>query len=244
MNSLDKILHHKVFKLSYFRLGRIIERKNRFTVTMNLEGKRVNVHLTNTGRLLEFLEKDRLGLVVPIKGRKLRYRLVGIDMGDYYALIDTRLQNIVFEYLVDDGLIPWLDEFKIVKRNPRVNDSMLDYLLINERGEEILVETKSAVLLDESGAAMYPDCPSERGRRHIREIIELIRGGINAMLIFIAGLRGVRCFKPYKKGDPVIFDLLTFLYKRVSKSAIKSLSIYIDRDGFIVLDNPDLSICI
>ncbi len=55
---------------------------------------------------------------------------------------------------------------------------------------------------------MYPDCPSARGRRHIRGLTEHARTGGNAIILFIAALPGVKAFKPYRAGDPELYELL------------------------------------
>jgi len=220
----------------------IIRRLNRFTVVVEVKGELIKAHITNTGRLQEFIRSGNMGVVVPINGVKLSYRLIGVKKHNYYALIDTRLQNIAFEVMINKGLLPWLKGFKLIKRNPRVGGSLLDFMLVNEGGEQIFIETKSAVLEGNNGEAMYPDCPTERGRRHISQIIDMRRKGVNAMIVFISGLRDAVCFKPYDRGDLVVSKLLKDLYM-LDPSSIKAVSLYLSWDGWIKLRNPNLSIC-
>lgn len=235
-------MKQKILRLHNYRECRIINRLNRFTVEVVTSQGIFPVHITNTGRLLEYIKRDKLGLLIPINGRKLRYRLVGVWDNDYYALIDTRLQAVAFEKLIEMNLLPRFEGYKIYSRNPRINHSVLDYKLVNEVGKEILIETKSAVLRGKDNSAMYPDCPTTRGRRHIKEIIRLRNRGCEAVIVFIAGLKNVTCFKPYSEGDKVVEYLLGILY-RIAPHSLHCLSIYIDKDGLIILDKPNVPVC-
>ncbi len=239
---VDSKLDTKLVKVDGLVRCVVRRRLNRFTVQVEIKGELYKAHITNTGRLQEFIKSGNRGVLVPINGAKLLYRLIGVKKRNYYALIDTRLQNSAFEIMIDKGLIPWLRGFKLVKRNPRVGDSLLDFMLVDENGEKVFIETKSAVLEGNNGEAMYPDCPTERGRRHILRIIEMRKKGINAMIVFISGLRDALCFKPYDKGDPMIPELLRELYI-LDSSSIRAISIYLSLDGWIRLKNPNLGIC-
>ncbi len=218
----------------------IVGRVNRFVVRVLVNGVPVDAHLTNTGRLTELLTGGRRGLCIPISGRRLGYRLVGVlDRDGFYAVVDTLTQNRFFEYLLSHGSLPWLRGCSIVSRSPVLGGSRLDYLL-DCGGERVYVETKSAVLRGAGGEAMYPDCPSLRGRRHIVELTRFVEGGGRGLLVFIAGFRGPRCFMPYRGGDSVIYDLLCrALEKGVG---VRAFSIYMERDR-VLLDNPSLPLC-
>ncbi len=162
------------------------------------------------------------------------------DVEDLYAIIDTVTQNEVFIKLVNDGLIPYFKGCFLLKRNPRVGDTVFDYLLKCREGE-VVVETKSAVLRGFNNEAMYPDCPTVRGRKHVSKLIELSSKGWRTYLVFIAALPKPKCFKPYREVDPYLEALLkTALDNGVE---VKALSIYMDHHGWVVLDNADLPLC-
>ncbi len=218
---------------------KILERVNRFVVKAELDGEIVLCHNTNTGRLHDYLVPGRKGLAIPIDGGKLRYRVIGVLDGDGYSLIDTYSQTLVFEKLIEMGIIPWLKDCIIVSRHPKILNSKLDYLLRCGDGE-LYVEVKSAVLRN-GDAASYPDCPTERGRRHIRDIIKLFEMGFNVMLIFLAALPNVKCFTPYREGDEVIYELVFKAYEL--GVPIKSLAFYLLQDGSVNVYNLDLSLC-
>jgi DNA-binding sugar fermentation-stimulating protein len=88
-----------------------------------------------------------------------------------YSVIDTQLQMKCFEIALEKGYISWLKRAKILKRNFRINHSLIDYL-IEHKNKKYLLEIKSAVMKYKN-FAMYPDCPSVRGQKHIRELIDI-----------------------------------------------------------------------
>ena len=109
------------------------------------------------------------------KPRKTDYRLFSIRENALGAIIDTQLQMKNFERALEARFIPWLRGCRILRRNPRLGRSLIDYLLECD-GEPVYVEVKSAVLRKEK-YAMYPDCPSSRGRRQIRGLTNHVEKG-------------------------------------------------------------------
>ncbi|NIQ07838.1 MAG: DNA/RNA nuclease SfsA [Candidatus Korarchaeota archaeon] len=220
---------------------RIQSRINRFVVKVTMGDKPEKVHINNTGRLTDLLQRGRRGFCNPIKNpEKLKYRLFAVEEeGGLGAIIDTRLQMKAFESAVNLDRIPWLKAWKMVKRNPKLGDSLLDYLFKGD-SNLLYMEVKSAVMR-ENGFAMYPDCPSSRGQRHIRELIDHVQKGKQGSILFIAALPNVYAFKPYKKGDPKIYTLLQKAQKR--GVLIKALRMYYHPErATIYLTDPDLDV--
>jgi sugar fermentation stimulation protein A len=117
--------------------------------------------------------------------------------------------------------------------------SVLDYLL-DCQGTLLYVETKSAVLR-EGQYAMYPDCPTARGRRHVGELAAHSRAGGAVALVFIAALPKVQAFKPYRAGDPELCRLLTEARRKGVN--IRALALLYDpKDADICLYNADLPV--
>jgi sugar fermentation stimulation protein A len=183
-----------LLKIENYKKGTIIERLNRFVVKAKIKNKQVLAHLNNTGRLENFLKKGRIGLFLPINAdcadpvadtsrrygaglmqtvrRKLKFRLSMIkESKNIYSIIDTSLQMKCFEIALEKGYISWLKGAKILKRNFRINHSLIDYL-IQHKNKKYLLEVKSAVMKYKN-FAMYPDCPSIRGQKHIKELIDI-----------------------------------------------------------------------
>lgn len=219
----------------------IIRRTNRFVVEVEVEGKPAKAYINNTGRLQELLQPGRRGHCLPNPlGRRTQLRLFAINLHSLAAIIDTQLQMQTLEKALSRGLLPWCRNCRIIRRNPRLGSSVLDYL-IERQGRETYTEVKSAVLAGPSGYAMYPDCPTQRGRRHIQELTRHAQRGGAALIIFIAALPGAKAFKPYAKGDPQIPGLL----RHAAQAGVEIRAIamhYNPRKATITLYNPNLPV--
>lgn len=216
-----------------------IKRLNRFVGVIEVNGGLKKALITNTGRLEEFMIRGRKAFCIPKQEGKTNFVLIGfLENEGKGAIIDTRTQARAFEKAVELGLISWLKNWKIKNKEVKIGSSRLDYLL-NCNGEEIWVEMKSAVLRDGEYAS-YPDCPSTRGQKHIKELIKLRKDGKRAMIVFICALPGVKKFRPYKKGDPKIAELL----KKAKKIGveIRGICISLLPTGEVILEDDNLAI--
>ncbi|WP_297464542.1 DNA/RNA nuclease SfsA [Thermococcus sp.] len=219
-----------------------IERLNRFVALVEVNGETRKALVTNTGRLKEFMIPGRRAFCLPKSGGKTDFVLLAFeDLGGKGAVIDTRTQAKAFERAVELNTIPWLRDCRIKRKEVTVGKSRLDYLFECPDGE-VYAEMKSAVLRggERGEYAMYPDCPSARGRKHIRELIELRKAGKGAMIFFIGAMPGVEKFRPYEKGDPVIAKLLREALK--TGVEIRALSISMIPDGRVILEKPSLAV--
>ncbi|AEM38464.1 sugar fermentation stimulation protein [Pyrolobus fumarii 1A] len=179
----------------------VVRRVNRFVVEAYVGGSLERVYNTNTGRLEDVLVPGARAFCAESTSGRLRYRLVAVEYGGGYAVIDTRLQEEAFTVAVEVGAIGWLRGCRVARRRPRLARSVLDYLLECSDGE-VLVELKSAVLRSPWGEALYPDCPTERGRRHLEELAWAARRGMRVAVVFVAGFPGARIVRPNPAGDP------------------------------------------
>ncbi|ASJ04919.1 DNA/RNA nuclease SfsA [Thermococcus barossii] len=219
-----------------------LERLNRFVALVKVNGETRKALVTNTGRLEEFMIPGKRAFCFPKRGGKTDFVLLAFeDLGGKGAVIDTRTQAKAFERAVELNLIPWLRDCSIKRKEVRVGKSRLDYLFECPEGE-IYAEMKSAVLRggERGEYAMYPDCPSVRGQKHVRELIGLAKAGKNAMIFFIGAMPGVEKFKPYVKGDPEIAKLL----REANKAGveIRALSLSLLPTGEVILDRPVLRV--
>ena len=219
----------------------IVKKLNRFVVLIKVEGKEERAWINNTGRLTEFMVPGMKAYCHPHDGKRTGYRLFAIAEQDGHgALIDTQYQMRSFERAVEDGLLPWLEGWKIIAREPKLGTGKTDYRLESGDGVEALLEVKSAVLRA-GNMASYPDCPTLRGQRHIKELTKHAKSGGKVFVCFAAGLPNVWGFIPYDEGDPQISILL-----RKAKKAgveIRAISMHYDPEmEAVVLDEADLPV--
>ncbi|MEM2372419.1 MAG: DNA/RNA nuclease SfsA [Thermofilaceae archaeon] len=219
---------------------KILERRNRFVVEVLVKEEHALAHITNTGRLTDYLIHGRIGYCLPKYEGVTKFKLIAVEDRGKAALIDTGFQMQAFEKALNRKLIPWA-ACRIITRAPKLSSSRLDYLL-KCGSYRMFVEVKSAVLRD-GFYAMYPDCPTMRGRRHLSEISEYVKKGGKALIVFIAALPDVKAFKPYEKGDPEIPLLLAKAAE--AGVTVKAVSMHYEPStSCIFLDNPDLPVYI
>lgn len=219
-----------------------IERLNRFVALVEVDGEKRKALITNTGRLEEFIIPGRKAFCTSKSGGKTDFVLIAFeDLNGKGAIIDTRTQAKAFERAVEMNIIPWLKGCRIKRKEVTVGKSRLDYLF-ECPDTEIYAEMKSAVLRGGGRGeyAMYPDCPSTRGQKHLRELMELRKSGKRAMMFFVGAMPGVERFRPYEKGDPEIARLLR--EARKAGVEVHALSISLLPDGKVILEKPNLEI--
>lgn len=174
--------------------GTFLSRPNRFVAHVETaEGPRV-CHVKNTGRCQELLVP---GCRVYLEqsdnpARKTKYDLIAVEKGDLLVNMDAQAPNKVFrEWAESGGFDPAVTA---VRPEYTYGVSRLDFCLETPRGLH-LVEVKG-VTLEEDGAARFPDAPTERGVKHIRELQRAVSQGLDATLCFVIQMKGIRSVAP------------------------------------------------
>jgi sugar fermentation stimulation protein A len=181
--------------------ARFVRRDNRFRVTVELAGEPVAAHLPNSGRLPELLTPDRPCWLVEFDDprRKTRFDLKLMAYAGTLVSLDARLPNPLFAEAVAARRLGPFCEFERFDREVRLGDSRLDFRLEGSGGV-CWVETKSVTLV-EDGIARFPDAPTERGTRHVRELIAAVGRGERAAVVFVIQRADAVCFTPYAQAD-------------------------------------------
>lgn len=209
--------------------GNFIERPNRFVAVVEADGEVQKVHVKNTGRCKElllpgatvYLEdfKERMGT------RKMRFSLVGVEKiterGILSINMDSQAPNKVVKESLLNGKIelPGMKKLQVVKGEHVYGDSRLDFYVVDEDGQEGFVEVKG-VTLEKDGIASFPDAPTERGIKHLRELEKAVCEGKNAYAIFVIQMKGVHTFKPNDERHKAFGDAL----RHASKSGVNILA--------------------
>ncbi len=175
----------------------VVKRINRFVLAARIGRTPVKAWLNNTGRLKELIFPGNKVFLTEIqRPKKLHYRVVAFKEVYGPALVDTKLQEKIFETAISEGIFEEFGEFQIIKRAPKALKSTFDFLLQNSRGQKLIVELKSAVLRKAESYASYPDVFSARGERHLKTLTELVRRGTKAAVVFFCGLNNIKGFLP------------------------------------------------
>jgi sugar fermentation stimulation protein A len=189
--------------------GILVRRYQRFLADVELaDGTVVTAHTPNTGSMKEcavpgysvFLSRAANPL------RKLPYTLELIHVNGYWVDTHTHRTNRVVEEGLINGTIPELAGC-VVCPEFHYGDSRIDFLLA--RGtEKTLVEVKNVTLTDAPGIACFPDAQTERGRRHLRELLKAKKEGYRAVIFFLVQRGEATAFQPADAIDPEYGRLL------------------------------------
>ena len=162
--------------------GRFLSRPNRFIALVELDGAETVCHVKNTGRCRELLIPGAWVYLTPgtAPGRKTAYDLIAVEKGSRLLTFDPQALSVRPEY--------------------RFGASRLDFCLERPDGLH-LVEVKG-VTLEEGGHARFPDAPTERGVKHLRELISAVEQGHRATAFFLIQMANVTDFAPNDDTHP------------------------------------------
>lgn len=181
--------------------GRFVRRDNRFRVTVEVGGEAGAAHLPNSGRLTELLTTGRPCWLAEFDDprRMTRFDLTLVEYADTLVSVDARLPNHLFaEALAGRHLEPFVD-YTSIKREARFGESRLDFCLSGP-DDVCWVEVKSVTLV-EDGVARFPDAPTARGVRHLKELVAAADAGERAAVAFVIQRADARCFAPHDQAD-------------------------------------------
>ncbi|MBR3756196.1 MAG: DNA/RNA nuclease SfsA, partial [Firmicutes bacterium] len=160
--------------------GKFIERPNRFIAIVEIDGKIEKAHVKNTGRCRELLVPGTTVYLEDFDGRmgtrKMRYSLIGVEKGEILINMDSQAPNKVCEEALRSGLLqlPGVETLADVKREQTYGKSRFDFRVESIEGEIGWLEVKG-VTLEENGVTRFPDAPTERGVKHIEELIRAVK---------------------------------------------------------------------
>ena len=189
--------------------GRFVERANRFVVKVAMNGRDVLAHLPNTGRMTELLVPGATVYAAPapdVQGRKTAYDLTLVEYAETLVSVDSRMPTAVFREAVNAGSLAGFERYKVDRAEVPLGDSRIDLLL---RGSEGMcyVETKSVNLVVD-GQALFPDAPTERGRRHLGELATAVASGHRACAVFVVQRGDAVEMMPHREADELFGEAL------------------------------------
>ena len=183
--------------------GRFIDRPNRFIAHVLINGVEETVHVKNTGRCRELLLPNaevRLA-VSDNPNRKTKCDLVAVykeKLG--WVNIDSQAPNKVVQ--------EWLEtqDYSLVKPEYVYGDSRIDFYMVKNQ-QEYLMEVKGCTL-EIDGIGYFPDAPTERGVKHLKELTKARTLGYECIIAFVIQMEGVSEVRPYISMQPEFGEAL------------------------------------
>ena len=191
--------------------GVFLSRPNRFIAYVMVDGREEKCHVKNTGRCRDLLVP---GCKVYLEesenpNRSTRFDLVATEkkIGDSSILInmDSQAPNSVVEEWLRKGEL--FGEKIEVKREVTYSDSRFDFSITDESGRITFLEVKGCTL-EKNGVVMFPDAPTERGVKHVKELIKAKKEGYGAYILILVQMCGVKYFVPNWDTHPAFGEAL------------------------------------
>lgn len=197
-------------------------RPNRFLALIDLaEEKSVPCFVPNPGRLSKLLVPGVEVVLSKIPSnpkRKTQYDVVGVHHGSQIVSIDSRIPNKLIYTALQRAELDEFIGYDLVKSEYKYRKSRLDFLLSAKNREDCLLEIKSCTLV-QGEWALFPDAPTERGRRHMMDLIVAKKEGFRACALFLVQRIDVTIFSPNDELDPKFGEALR-------KAAIAGVEVY------------------
>ncbi len=176
--------------------GIFLKRPNRFIAHVLINGKEEIVHVKNTGRCKELLLEGAKVFLEDCSdnpNRKTRYSLISVWKDHMLVNIDSQVPNYVVYNALKNGEIEGFEDIKLVKREVSFGNSRYDIYFETSK-EKGFIEVKG-VTLENNHIAAFPDAPTERGRKHVLEMIEAAKEGYIGVIFFLIQMKGPKEFR-------------------------------------------------
>ena len=185
--------------------GTFLARPNRFIAHIEIDGKEEIVHVKNTGRCRELLP---VGAQVWCEksdnpARKTAYDLISVKKGTRIINMDSQAPNTAAKEWLEQG---GLGKIENLRPESRHGDSRFDFSFTKD-GVSCFLEVKG-VTLETDGVCAFPDAPTIRGAKHLRELTELAKSGYGAYVLFVIQMANVEYLHPNDATDPAFGQAL------------------------------------
>ena len=212
-----------------------LNRPNRFIAEVDIDGHNETVHVKNTGRCRELLIHGcEVWLTAPgTPGRKTKYDLIAVRKGSGTIFnIDSQAPNKVVR--------EWLDkqDFDRIVPEYTYGDSRIDFYMERKSGgiepEKYLMEVKGCTL-EIDGIGYFPDAPTERGVKHLKELIKAKNAGYRALLAFVIQMDGVTEVRPNIDTHPEFAEI--FYKAKATGVEVLNLTSHVTPEEIVIQDD-------
>lgn len=223
--------------------GKFISRPNRFIAKVEISGEIETVHVKNTGRCRELLLP---GATVYLEkasesSRKTKYDLIAVikkrnNAEPLLINMDSQAPNIAAAQWLREIVSSMGETSKeyIVRTEVKYGNSRFDLCVehsVAGETKKTFIEVKG-VTLEENGVALFPDAPTERGIKHIRELEKCVKEGNEAYILFVIQMKGMTEFRPNEQTHKEFADAL----HHAAKAGVKIIA----RDCIVTPDSMEI----
>ena len=179
--------------------GVFLKRPNRFIAHIEIDGKEEICHVKNTGRCRELLsDRARVWCLDALSPtRNTRYDLIAVQKGDRLVNMDSQAPNAAAREFLERG---GLGELTQLKPECKMGNSRFDFAFQKD-GRQCFLEVKG-VTLENDGVCAFPDAPTERGAKHLKELTALAKEGYGTYVLFVIQMADVKYLHPNDITDP------------------------------------------
>lgn len=194
--------------------GIFLARPNRFIAQVLIDEKEEIVHVKNTGRCKELLLP---GVKVILEdcsnnpNRKTKYSLIAVWKQNMLVNMDSQVPNEVVFNALKENKIQELKNLRYLKREVTFNNSRFDIYFEDEK-QKGFIEVKG-VTLENNHISMFPDAPTERGAKHVLEMIEAVNQGYKGTIFFLIQMKGPQSFKLNWEMDRKFSEAIKLAYE-------------------------------
>ena len=199
--------------------GVLIKRYKRFFVDIKVKNKVITAHCPNTGSMMGLLKKGNKVWFTESnnKKRKLKYTLQIIEVNGTKIGVNTHLTNKIFYEALSSGKIIDIKKNDILFKEKKFNQNTRFDFFIKKSEKGIFIEVKNVTLSRIKNIAEFPDAVTDRGLKHLNELIEAKNRGFDIYLAFIIQREDCKKFKIAEDIDPKYKKLLTIALKNKLK---------------------------
>lgn len=185
--------------------GHIIKRYKRFLADVKLDdGQIITAHTPNTGSMKSCWEPNDPVLMAHSDNAKRKYAhtLQMIQRDGSWVGINTHFANNLVQEAIENKVIKELKSYKNFKREVKVGKSRIDFFLDqSSKHPDCYLEVKNVTLREDDGLAYFPDAVSERGTKHLNELIHLKKDGFRTIIFYLVQREDVKAFSPAQHID-------------------------------------------
>lgn len=218
--------------------GKFIERPNRFIASIEINGKIEICHVKNTGRCRELLIPNAEVFVEENNNpkRKTKFSLIGVVKDKRLINMDSQVPNkIVHEWILKGNLFK---DITLIKPETTYNKSRFDFY-IETKEKKVFIEVKG-VTLEENNVVRFPDAPTERGVKHIKELCDCLKEGYDAYIIFVIQMKDVLYFEPNEKTHKEFAEAL----RKAKKDGVNIIAVNcnVKEDSIDIIDYVEVRV--